>query len=106
MTLLEESISILDRAKEVFDIEGQSVLKLAEKLDESFVKAIDILYACKGRIVISGMGKSGLVGRKIAATLSSTGSPSYFLHPAESTHGDSGILTNLNGGKLNVKTDF
>lgn len=84
---------IIQSAKEVFDIEGKSVLNLSDRLDDSFVNAIEILYACKGRVVISGMGKSGLVGRKIAATLSSTGTPSYFLHPAESTHGDSGILT-------------
>ncbi|MCQ2957473.1 MAG: KpsF/GutQ family sugar-phosphate isomerase [Candidatus Gastranaerophilales bacterium] len=88
-----ENISILNSAKEVLDIESKSVAKLVERLDKSFVEAINILYACKGRVVISGMGKSGLVGRKIAATLSSTGTPSYFLHPAESTHGDSGILT-------------
>lgn len=55
--------------------------------------AIDMLYNCKGRVIITGMGKSGHIGRKIAATLSSTGTPSYFLHPAESTHGDSGIIT-------------
>ena len=95
MTILEQNsqTDIINSAKEVFEIESKSVAKLAERLDNSFVEAINILYACKGRVVISGMGKSGLVGRKIAATLSSTGTPSYFLHPAESTHGDSGILT-------------
>ncbi len=89
----DEATKIIESAKEVFEIEGKSVLELANRIQENFVKAIDILYACKGRVVVSGMGKSGLVGRKIAATLSSTGTPSYFLHPAESTHGDSGILT-------------
>ena len=84
---------ILNTAKDVFEIETKSILALVDRLGDEFVKAIDALYACKGRVVISGMGKSGLIGKKIAATLSSTGTPSYFLHPAESTHGDSGILT-------------
>ncbi len=93
MTNKNLDTEIISSAKEVFDIESKSVMALADRLDNSFVEAIEILYACKGRVVVSGMGKSGLVGRKIAATLSSTGTPSYFLHPAESTHGDSGILT-------------
>lgn len=86
-------ITLLNLAKEVFEIEGNSILKLAEKLGDEFYNAIELLYACKGRVIVSGMGKSGLIGQKIAATLSSTGTPAYFLHPAESTHGDSGILT-------------
>lgn len=85
--------SITDLAKEVLDIEAHSILRLKNSINESFDKAIDILYACKGRVIVTGMGKSGLIGKKIAATLSSTGTPSYFLHPAESTHGDSGIIT-------------
>ncbi len=85
--------NITDLAKEVLDIEANSILKLKDKVNGNFEKAIEILYACKGRIIVTGMGKSGLVGKKIAATLSSTGTPSYFLHPAESTHGDSGIIT-------------
>lgn len=85
--------SINDLAKEVLDIEAHSILKLKSSINENFDKAIDILYACKGRVIVTGMGKSGLIGKKIAATLSSTGTPSYFLHPAESTHGDSGIIT-------------
>lgn len=95
MTITEqnEETKIINDAKEVLDIESRSVSALADRLGHSFVEAINLLYSCKGRVVISGMGKSGLVGRKIAATLSSTGTPSYFLHPAESTHGDSGILT-------------
>ncbi len=84
---------ILNTAKEVFEIEAKSIMALIDRLGDEFVNAIDALYSCKGRVVISGMGKSGLIGKKIAATLSSTGTPSYFLHPAESTHGDSGILT-------------
>lgn len=85
--------NITELAKEVLDIEAHSILKMKNSIDRNFEKAIDILYACKGRVIITGMGKSGLIGKKIAATLSSTGTPSYFLHPAESTHGDSGIIT-------------
>ena len=85
--------NITDLAKEVLDIEANSILKLKDNVNENFEKAIEILYACKGRVIVTGMGKSGLIGKKIAATLSSTGTPSYFLHPAESTHGDSGIIT-------------
>ena len=68
-------------------------MRLKNSIGEEFDKAIDLLFNCKGRVIVTGMGKSGLIGRKIAATLSSTGTPSYFLHPAESTHGDSGIIT-------------
>ena len=85
--------SINNLAKSVLDIEAKSILRLKDSIGEEFDKAIDILYNCKGRVIITGMGKSGLIGRKIAATLTSTGTPSYFLHPAESTHGDSGIIT-------------
>lgn len=85
--------SIRDLAMEVLQIEADSILKLKERIGEDFEKAIDILYGCKGRVIVTGMGKSGHIGRKIAATLSSTGTPSYFLHPAESTHGDSGLIT-------------
>ncbi|OGI00340.1 MAG: D-arabinose 5-phosphate isomerase [Candidatus Melainabacteria bacterium GWF2_37_15] len=85
--------NILETASEVLITEANSIKKLVERLDASFEKAIDLLYNCKGRVIITGMGKSGIVGKKIAATFSSTGTPSFFLHPAESTHGDSGILT-------------
>lgn len=80
-------------AREVFDIEANSILRLKDSIGENFDRAIDLMYSCKGRVIITGMGKSGLIGKKIAATLTSTGTPSYFLHPAESTHGDSGIIT-------------
>ena len=85
--------SINDLAKEVLTIEANSILKLKDRIGENFDKAFEFLYNCKGRVIVTGMGKSGLIGKKIAATLSSTGTPSYFLHPAESTHGDSGIIT-------------
>ena len=74
-------------------IRDSSILRLKNSIGTEFDKAIDLLFNCKGRVIVTGMGKSGLIGRKIAATLSSTGTPSYFLHPAESTHGDSGIIT-------------
>lgn len=80
-------------AKEVLDIEAKSILRLKDNIGVEFDKAIDILYNCKGRVIVTGMGKSGLIGKKIAATMSSTGTPTYFLHPAESTHGDSGVIT-------------
>jgi arabinose-5-phosphate isomerase len=84
---------IIDTAKEVLDIEAKAILRLKESIGEDFDKAIDILYNCKGRVIVTGMGKSGIIGKKIAATMSSTGTPAYFLHPAESTHGDSGVIT-------------
>lgn len=84
---------INELAKEVLEIEANSILRLKNNIGEAFDKAIDILYECKGRVIVTGMGKSGLIGKKIAATMSSTGTPAYFLHPAESTHGDSGVIT-------------
>lgn len=84
---------VIESAKEVLDIEAQSILRLKEGIGEDFDRAIDFLYDCKGRVIVTGMGKSGLIGKKIAATMSSTGTPAYFLHPAESTHGDSGVIT-------------
>ena len=83
----------LETAKEVLDIEAKSIIDLKNRLGNEIEEAVDTLYNCKGRVIVTGMGKSGHIGRKIAATLSSTGTPAYFLHPAESTHGDSGILT-------------
>ncbi len=80
-------------ACDVFDIEANAILRLKNNLTRSFDDAVDLLYNSKGKVIITGMGKSGLIGKKIAATLTSTGTPSYFLHPAESTHGDSGIIT-------------
>jgi arabinose-5-phosphate isomerase len=83
----------LDTARRVLEIEARAILEVFARLDSSFEKAVDILFACKGRVVVTGMGKSGLVGRKISATLSSTGTPSFFLHPADALHGDLGMLT-------------
>ncbi len=83
---------VLEKAKRVLRIEAQSILDLAERIDENFLRAVDILIGCKGKVVFMGMGKSGLVGRKIASTFASTGAPSFFLHPAEGVNGDFGML--------------
>src|SRR5258708_10576644 len=82
----------LETAWRVLKIEAQAIQDVLERLDASFEKAVDVLFACKGRVVVTGMGKSGLIGRKISATLSSTGTPSFFLHAAEALHGDMGML--------------
>ena len=82
----------LDTARRVLQIEAQAIQEVLARLDGNFVRAVDVLFACKGRVVVSGMGKSGLIGRKISATFSSTGTPSFFLHPAEALHGDMGML--------------
>ncbi len=81
-------------ARQTFDIEATAVGALAERLDPSqFVRALEIMLACSGRVVVMGMGKSGHIGRKIAATLASTGTPAMFVHPAEASHGDLGMIT-------------
>ncbi|MBX2079115.1 KpsF/GutQ family sugar-phosphate isomerase [Campylobacter peloridis] len=79
-------------AKEVFEIESKTILDLSDNLDEDFSKAIELILSSKGRCVVSGMGKSGHIGAKIAATLASTGTPSFFMHPGEALHGDLGML--------------
>jgi len=84
---------IIEQAKEVLKIEAQSILDLAERVGPPFEKAVDIIVQAKGRVILTGMGKSGLVGRKISATLNSTGTSSLFLHPAEAIHGDLGMVT-------------
>lgn len=81
------------RAKQVLKIESQAILRLANLLDRSFLKALDLLYRCKGRVVVTGMGKPGIIGQKISATLSSTGTPSLWLHSADASHGDLGRVT-------------
>ena len=86
----QEAISL---AKRVLDIEARAVQELAGRLDDSFVRAMQIILGCKGRIVVSGMGKSGHIARKLAATLASTGTPAFFVHPAEASHGDLGMIT-------------
>ncbi len=83
----------LDIAKKVLKTEAEAVYALIEKLNSNFEKAVEIIYKSKGRVVVTGMGKSGLVGKKIAATMASTGTPAFFLHPAEASHGDLGMVT-------------
>jgi arabinose-5-phosphate isomerase len=82
----------LEIAKRVLRIEAEAIAGLIDRLDERFEKAVDLLFRCKGRVVVTGMGKSGLIGRKVAATFASTGTPSVFLHAAEALHGDLGVL--------------
>ncbi len=82
----------LESARRVLRIEAQAIQDVLARLDKSFEQAVDVLFTCKGRVVVTGMGKSGLIGRKISATLASTGTPSLFLHPAEALHGDLGML--------------
>lgn len=84
---------ILERARETLQIEMDGIQELMERLDERFEKAVDLLYHCQGKVIVTGMGKSGLIGQKIAATLTSTGTPAIFLHAAESFHGDLGVIS-------------
>lgn len=86
-------MSHIEEARRVLKIEAESLMKLAEKLDDRFVKAVDMIVACEGKVIITGIGKSGHIGRKISSTLSSTGTPSVFVHPAESSHGDMGVIS-------------
>ncbi len=81
-----------DTARRVLEVEAKAVADLASRLDESFDRAVTALVECRGRIVVTGMGKSGIIAQKIAATLSSTGTPAYFMHPAEAIHGDLGMI--------------
>lgn len=86
-------MSLIGTGKRVLRKEAETLLALSEALDESFDRAVECLAACPGKVILTGMGKSGLVCRKIAATLSSTGTPAFFLHPAEGAHGDLGVLS-------------
>ncbi len=83
----------MKRAKEVLRIEAESILDLIDKVSTNFDKAVRIIYRSKGRVIVTGIGKSGLIGKKIVATLTSTGTPAIFLHPVEGMHGDLGIVT-------------
>ena len=83
----------LSLARKIIQTEAAAVLALADRLDERFTRAIEMVRGCRGRVVVTGMGKSGIICRKIAATLSSTGTPAFFLHPAEAIHGDLGAIT-------------
>ena len=82
----------LKRARDVLQIEANGILSLGDRLNDTFVRAVEILYGCKGKVVVTGLGKSGLICRKIAATLASTGTPSFFLHAGDGIHGDMGMI--------------
>ena len=82
----------IDVARKVLRIESEAIGNLLSRLDDNFEKVVDIIYRCEGRIVVTGMGKSGVICKKIAATLASTGTPAFFLHPAEAVHGDLGMV--------------
>jgi arabinose-5-phosphate isomerase len=80
-------------AREVINIEAAAVQALTQRVDDNFLRALNIILSCEGRVIVSGMGKSGHIARKIAATMSSTGTPAYFVHPGEASHGDLGMIT-------------
>ena len=86
-------INVIQRAKEVLEIEAQAIKALKSRLGKDFIKAIELIFKCKGRVVVSGMGKTGIIAQKFSATLASTGTPSLFLHTAEAIHGDLGKVT-------------
>src|SRR5690606_33600721 len=83
----------LDSARRTLHIEAQAIADLSARLDDSFTRVVDMLLACRGRVVVSGIGKTGHIARKIAATFASTGTPAFFVHAAEASHGDLGMLT-------------
>jgi len=93
MNQILPSPKALDLARKVLRIEGDAVLALAERIDDTFLQALSLILNCHGRVIVSGIGKSGHVGRKLASTLASTGTPAYFVHPAEASHGDLGMIT-------------
>ena len=84
--------STLELARQVLEIEAQAVRALIERIDQRFAQAVDLIVERHGRVIVSGMGKSGHIARKIASTLASTGTPAYFVHPAEASHGDLGMI--------------
>ena len=84
---------IIEQAKRVLMIESKAIEALVDRIGEDFVQAVELIYKCSGRVVVTGMGKSGIIGKKIASTLASVGTPALFLHPAEGVHGDLGMVT-------------
>ena len=90
---MSQSSQLIDTAQRTIQLETEAVEQLRNRIDERFVHACELILACKGRVVVVGMGKSGHIGRKIAATLASTGTPAFFVHPAEASHGDMGMIT-------------
>ena len=92
MSFPTQSKNTIATAKRVLRIEAEAIAGLIDRLDDRFEKAVELMHLCKGRVVVTGLGKSGLIGRKIAATLASTGTPSLFLHAADALHGDLGVM--------------
>lgn len=93
MQLMQKNFNFVQTAKRTIELEQQEITSLKDRIDESFNKACELILACQGRVVVLGIGKSGHIGRKIAATLASTGTPAFFVHPAEASHGDMGMIT-------------
>ena len=93
MSQIHPSPKALDLARQVLRIEGNAVLALIDRIDGAFLEALALILNCHGRVIVTGIGKSGHIGRKIAATLASTGTPAFFVHPAEASHGDLGMIT-------------
>ena len=94
MPILKINPSAVKRmARHVLEIEHEALALSYRSIDEQFIKAVDVMANCKGRVVVLGIGKSGIIGRKISATLASTGTPSFFVHPVEALHGDLGMIT-------------
>lgn len=89
---MTDRLRLLAMADRVLRLEAESIGGLRSRLDDRFVRAVELMHGCRGRVIVTGMGKSGLIGRKIASTLASTGTPAYFLHPAEGVHGDIGMV--------------
>jgi arabinose-5-phosphate isomerase len=89
---MKTDAEIVARGREVLAVEGEALARVAERLDERFAAAVRLLHGCTGRVIVAGMGKSGHVADKIASTLSSTGTPAFFLHPGEAAHGDLGMV--------------
>ncbi|MEO5340006.1 MAG: KpsF/GutQ family sugar-phosphate isomerase [Magnetococcus sp. MYC-9] len=90
---MDDRDRMLERARQTLQLEAEAIRAMAVRLDQRLLQAVELLDGCKGRVVVTGMGKSGIIGMKVAATLASTGTPSFFLHPAEGSHGDIGMVT-------------
>ena len=89
---MSKEINVVEEAKRVFDIEIEALLKTRDALDDNFINILELLINCNGKVIITGMGKPGHIGTKMAATLASLGTPAFFMHPAEAMHGDLGMV--------------
>ena len=83
---------VIERARRIFEIESEAILQLRERLNEDFIEAVNLILECRGKVIVTGIGKSGLISQKIASTFACSGTPSFFLHPAEGLHGDIGMI--------------